>query len=716
MNCKTGKNQADSARNSLRALTTLLVFIFFVGLVVACDKKKPDAIAIVEQYQGGATYSPLKIAYPRNGTLFPAELPSPKIFIEDSHSGADMWAAEFRFADGTRLFELVPNTGWRLPEAVWNEIRKRAVDQPVVLRFFGFLRDRPQRILSVGEVSMAVSSDKVGAPLFYREVNLPFIDAVKDPSKIRWRFGSIDALEPPPVVLTDLPVCGNCHSFSRDGKVLGMDVDYANDKGSYALVPVEKEIILDNGKIITWSDYRREDGKQTFGLLSAVSPDGRHVISTVKDRSVFVPQPNLEYSQLFFPVQGLLAVYDRATKSFSALRGAADPAFVQSNAAWSPDGKTVAFTRSEAYALELQGQNVLLTQQEAAAFLSGERKFRYDIYSLPFKEGKGGVAEPVVGASGNGRSNYFPRYSPDGKWLVFCQADSFSLLQPDSKLYIVPAAGGEARLMNCNTGNMNSWHTFSPDGKWMVFASKEGTPYTRLYITHIDENGNDTPGVLLEYLTAPDRAANIPEFVNLAPTDIVKIKEQFVTDRSLVRTGEENEKLGDIAGAERFYRKALEQNPDNAVAHMRLGNMLHLQGEHQAAMASAQRALALSPQNVHANILMGVLLGSERRLQEAMGYERTALALEPENADAHFNLAAMLFEVGRLPEAKPHFEAAFRFDKNRVVAKEALARICRIEGDTQCAIRHLEEALKEEPDFEPASAMLIELKSSRGRP
>jgi tetratricopeptide (TPR) repeat protein len=76
--------------------------------------------------------------------------------------------------------------------------------------------------------------DKVGAPLFYREVNLRFVDAVRDLSSIRWRFGTVSSAAPPPVVLENLSVCGDCHSFSADGAVLGMDIDYANDDVSYA--------------------------------------------------------------------------------------------------------------------------------------------------------------------------------------------------------------------------------------------------------------------------------------------------------------------------------------------------------------------------------------------------------------------------------------------------------------------------------------------------
>jgi Tol biopolymer transport system component len=68
-------------------------------------------------------------------------------------------------------------------------------------------------------------------------------------------------------------------------------------------------------------------------------------------------------------------------------------------------------------------------------------------------------------------------------------------MRPDSHLYIVPTGGGEARRMRCNTPTMNSWHSFSPNGRWMVFSSKAPSPYTQLYLTHIDADGNDSPAI-----------------------------------------------------------------------------------------------------------------------------------------------------------------------------------------------------------------------------
>ena len=89
---------------------------------------------------------------------------------------------------------------------------------------------------------------------------MPFRRAVENPADhVRWRFGPISSQEPPPIVLDKLPVCGNCHSFSADGKTLAMIVDSGNEKGSYAVVPVQQQMVLDKPDIISFDDLKREN-------------------------------------------------------------------------------------------------------------------------------------------------------------------------------------------------------------------------------------------------------------------------------------------------------------------------------------------------------------------------------------------------------------------------------------------------------------------------
>ena len=318
--------------------------------------------------------------------------------------------------------------------------------------------------------------------------------------------------------------CANCHSFSGDGKTLGMDLDGpANDKSLYTLVPVQQAMTIRNEDVISWTSFRGEFGSQLReGFMSQVSPDGRRVVTTIKPPGAKATQfyyvANFEdyrFLQVFYPTRGILVWYDRDARKLSPLPGADDPRYVQTDAVWSPGGKYLVFARAEA-------KDPYPANGKMAAYANdpAEIPIQYDLYRIPFNGGKGGKPEPIAGASHNGMSNSFPKVSPDGRWIVFVQARNGQLMRPDSQLYIVPAAGGEARRMRCNTPLMNSWHSFSPNGRWLVFSSKSRSPYTQMFLTHIDSEGRDSPAILIENSTASNRAVNIPEFVNIPPNGI----------------------------------------------------------------------------------------------------------------------------------------------------------------------------------------------------
>jgi tetratricopeptide (TPR) repeat protein len=617
----------------------------------------------------------ITVEYPQDETVFPPDMAAPTFVWTDGTADADTWFVDVACRDrDEHVYVLtrgatplpardgdprtaseaaaaycpptptVPPRRWMPDPQTWERIEHLSDGSGATVTISGLSSDDPGRILSAGQTRLSVSRDPVGAPIFYRDVPLPFRHVLNNIDSIRWRLGEVSSYKPP-TLLTGMKVCGNCHSFTPDGKTLGMDVDYGSDKGSYVIADIRPETVLERDKVISWSDYRRQDKEPTFGLLSQISPDGRYVISTVKDRSVFAPVDDLYYSQRFFPVTGIVVVYDRSKKQFFPLKGADDRRYVQSNPVWSPDGKTVLFARAESYTLTglKDASSAVVEREEVAEFFEGDKKFRYDIYGVDFNDGQGGVAMPLPGASRNGMSNFFPRFSPDGKWIVFCQSDSFMLLQPDSTLCIMPAAGGTPRKMRCNfPGKMNSWHSWSPNGRWLVFASKAGGPFTQLWMTYIDANGNDSPAVLLEHFTAADRAANIPEFVNVTPERFTRIREEFADYYTHYRIGVGYEQRHEYAEAVEEFQHALSEEPNHVESLYLLASCLARLDREQEALPFALRAVQLAPYSPVAQGLMGSLLCDVGRYAEALAYLEAAHAGRSEDVSVANNLAWVL--------------------------------------------------------------------------
>ena len=207
-----------------------------------------------------------------------------------------------------------------------------------------------------------------------------------------------------------------------------------------------------------------------------------------------------------------------------------------------------------------------------------ETQIQYDLYRIPFNDGKGGRPERILGASQNGKSNAFPKVSPDGRWIVFVQCRNGELMRPDSQLYIVPARAGRRGGCRANTPLMNSWHSFSPNGRWLVFSSKSRGPYTKMYLTHLDEEGNSSPAILIEDATAANRAVNIPEFVNIPPDGMLKIDVPAVEFYRRLQVAWELAQKGQNEEAIAEWKKALELSPNEANVYMNLGVALARSG------------------------------------------------------------------------------------------------------------------------------------------
>jgi tetratricopeptide (TPR) repeat protein len=206
-------------------------------------------------------------------------------------------------------------------------------------------------------------------------------------------------------------------------------------------------------------------------------------------------------------------------------------------------------------------------------------------------------------------------------------------------------------------------------------------------------------------MVAPGRAANIPEFVQLPPGAIVKIREEFLDDYSYTRAGNEFYRAGDAAHAMEKYQIALAMNPDNAMAHQRLGFLLYrTQNRLLEAHEHLDKAVQLEPNNAFARSDLGTVLMIGGDLSNAVVHLAEAVRLLPNGFDRQYNVIDMNLQLAEvncrlnrfsncLPALKMVLQRAPEHGRANFLMAMAMAWL----GETEATSSYFENATKADP-------------------
>ncbi|HEY2466819.1 MAG TPA: tetratricopeptide repeat protein [Terracidiphilus sp.] len=699
----------------------------------------PAYLKPVPMYVAESTNDPsLIIDVPISNTIYPPDIIAPQFAWRDEHSTATVWRIEVVFEKKAHSIQVwsagekmqigpldqtlqgyVPPTltpeqaaghTWRPDAKTWEAIKKHSVASPARIIIRGYANRDAAEPVSRAEATISTAKEPVGAPIFYRDVPLippdpdteqrgvikPLPDSVLP--KIRWDLRYVNQAQSK-IVMTNLPTCGNCHSFSSDGKTLGIDVDGpANDKGLYAMVPIRKLSTISNEYLIRWSAFSEEHSQKRFGFMSQISPNGKYVVNSIDvprangtrviDRLYNGFYENYGFGQVFYPTRGILAWYSKETDKLQPLPGADDPDYVQTSAFWSPDGKYLIYSRAAARDPYPPGR-----KRSTYANDPNETQIQYDLYRIPFNGGKGGKPERIIGASENGMSNNFPKVSPDGKWIVFVQCKNGLLMRPDSKLYIVPFEGGNARPLESNLPVMNSWHTFNPNGHWLAFSSKTPSLYTHLYLTHIDDQGHASPPIVVENATDANRAVNIPEFVNLGSEGLDHIDTPAIDFYREFDVAQQLQDAHKYAEAVPAWQVAAAKDPTDARPYNNMGVSLAAAGKTSDAIAAYEKSLSMNNDSSQTHNNLGSVLAEAGRFDEAMTHIQKAIDLDADNGTARINLGHLLEVTGHRQEALEQLTLGMQIAPKNADGHNIYGAILAREGKLEDAIRELQQAI-----------------------
>jgi len=259
------------------------------------------------------------------------------------------------------------------------------------------------------------------------------------------------ALSPLPVLTTlASDVSTNLHPFAGDMFWIAYQTNRSGSEGVWLIHPDGTE------------DHQIAAGGPTM-LLPDWSPDGKHLV---------VASRGGETEPLF--------EYDLTTETYRQLFECKEPCLGDDNPAYSPDGTQVVFTRA---LLPIVHSNAMGEDVPADCGL-----WIGNVTSGEVRQITSNTNPPCD-------REYFPRWSPDGKKLVYWR-DPYENGKPTgTAVYIMNADGSEERRLT-DPGIIAGDADWSPDGEWIVFATFPLTEYnfstpetSNLFRIHPDGSG-----------------------------------------------------------------------------------------------------------------------------------------------------------------------------------------------------------------------------------
>lgn len=467
----------------MKGIRRIFVLFLIIPCLAGCGKWR-DAASVTDVE--------LEIFPDYKGVTIPCNIAPLNFMIEDADH------IQARFLSGTEeVFRIVGKDGViSVPQKKWHELMAASKGGTLGVEVSVWSDEWPAGV-TFSPFSIFVAEDEIDGWVAYRLI---------EPGYVGWRHLGIyqrelSSFEETAIVTNkeENGTCLNCHNFPAYSSESMMFHARGANGGT---------VIYHEGKL----------SKVDFGSISPVKSTTYPAWHPAGD---FIAYSSNTTHQIFFdegqqPVEVFDTASDLVVFDLKGNRLITDPRFMTEETletfpAWSPDGRYLYFSS--------------YTSDRLPVLFSTD--IRYDILRVAFDPETGTLGEKVdtvFCAVKEGGSASYPRISPDGRYLLYAwsQYGTFPVWHQETDLRMKDLDdGSHVDVSVWNDGSQaDSYHSWSSDGRWVVFGSRRlDGRYTRLFIAHLDKDGNPGKPFLLpqedpRHNVLRMKSYNVPEFID----------------------------------------------------------------------------------------------------------------------------------------------------------------------------------------------------------
>jgi len=496
-------------------------------LSISCSQEPKNATVISETAKIFPDYSNITI---------PSNIAPLNFRVEEK---ANKYVAVVSGNSGKKIIIKSTNQLIDIPINKWKKLLKSNINKDITIDIF--LKKQGQKWIKYPTITNTIAADEIDNHIVFRHINAGYI--LWEKMGIYQR--NIENFDQKPILLNDRTDknCMHCHTFSN----------YNPEKMMLHLRRPPSGTLLYNN-----SEVKMLNTATPYTMSACVYP------SWHPNGKIIAYSVNKIEQKFHSAAEGKINVYDKASdlvlydidKNMITTTPVLSTKNRENLPSWSPDGNFLYYISGPPYSQEDDITGV-----------------KYDLVRIAFDQQTNtwGKPDTLLKASETGMSITFPEISPDGKHVVFCMADQgyFTVYNPSSDLYIMDLETRKYSKLPINSDQVESFHYWSSNGKWLMFISKrlDGL-YSRVYFTHIDENGNASKPFILpqkdpDYYKSLTLNFNRPVFV----TGEVKISAEKLSEAAFGKPDnvkfDPTVNVDALSGASRFEKQDISTEHTN---------------------------------------------------------------------------------------------------------------------------------------------------------